>query len=121
MDTSKLTLSTRDDLNRSVKGECGEDICSEIGYVVATAPNGQRFAHRSTFEVVSIGYDEFPFSYRNKEQRKALEQCLKDQKALQEAGKLSLGGWDEINPVYGSESWGPEQEWELAQLDCNGG
>lgn len=119
MDTSKLTLSTRNDLARSVKGECGEDICSEIEYVTATAPNGQRFAHPSTFTVVCIRHDNegFSFPHTDKEQKAAVKRCFEEQQTMQKAGKLSLDGWHEIDPVYGSESWGPEQEWELAQLD----
>jgi len=112
-----MTLSIRNDIANSVKGECGEDICSEVEYVVLTLPNGRRWAHPESFEVVSIGYDEFPFRYPNKAEAATVRLLLQQLQEELDAGALKLDDWVEIDPVYGSDSWDSECEWRLAQLD----
>jgi len=97
MDISKLQLSTRSDLAGKVPSE-GEYIYSEIAHVIATADNGERWAHPKAFAVVSTDLcGKFPTTFRNQGEITELERLLTQLQEQQKAGTLSLNDWAKMS------------------------
>ena len=103
-------LDLRDDLFGLRHPEDGSEFAASVFYVVATGPDGRRYAHERRFEsahvVITDDYMGIA-SYRSEALAKAerfYERVLSAQRAGLWEGPENTH-WHEIDPVYGSVAY----------------
>lgn len=106
---TRWELDLRDDLFALRHPEDGSEFTASVFYVVATAPDGRRYAHEHRFGsahvVVTDDYMGIA-SYRQEALAKA-ERFFERVLAAQRAGLWTgpNAHWHESDPVYGSEAY----------------
>jgi hypothetical protein len=110
MPTTHWELDLRDDLFGLRHPEDGSEFTASVFYVVATGPDGRRYAHERRFDsahvVVTDDYMGIA-SYRSEALAKAerlYERILSAQRAGLWEGPTNVH-WHEIDPVYGSSAY----------------
>lgn len=110
MPTVHWELDLRDDLFGLRHPEDGSEFTASMFYVVATSPDGRRYAHGHRFESAHVVVEDDYMgiaSYRNEALAKAerfYERVLSAQQAGLWQGPTNAH-WHEIDPVYGSAAY----------------
>lgn len=107
---TRWELDLRDDLFGLRHPEDGSEFTASVFYVVATSPDGRRYAHERRFESAHVVIEDDYMgiaSYRAEALAKAerfFERVLTAQRMGLWEGPINTH-WHEIDPVYGSAAY----------------
>ena len=126
LDVTTLLIFLRYLLVDLGRGEFGEQVLGEVAHVVAEAPDGRRWAHFKTFQIVRGGIDPdgdgFVQRIEDADQQAAAERFVAKVQKVAATGKWEgpedSSHWNVVQPVYGSAAYSADAgRWELEMMD----